>query len=400
MKISFITTVFNEGETIDRFFKSLFQQTQLPDEIIVVDGGSTDDTLKILHKVIARSSAKQNDEALPAGRQESQAQRLPRSFVARNAAVKFKVIIKKGNRSVGRNEAIKHTKGDVIVCTDAGNVLDKNWIKYITKPFIQTSPRPSPNRRGSSAVDVVAGYYKGIAKTIFQKCLIPYTLVMPDKVNPDNFLPATRSIAFTKSIWRKVDGFDENYSHNEDYVFANKLKESNAKIIFAKEAVVHWLPRTTFKQAFVMFFRFALGDAESNLWRSKVLLLFARYLLIGYLLFLCFLYHSIIGIFFVLGLFILYLFWSIWKNYPYVKDIKAVFFLPALQLTADAAVIVGSIIGLVKQKRAISGSLLFIITLYICIVAMTFSWGAPNASHPFPYHMDEWHQFHAVGTTF
>ena len=97
---------------------------------------------------------------------------------------------------------------------------------------------------------------------------------MPDKVNPDNFLPATRSIAFTKSIWKKVGGFDEKYSHNEDYVFANKLKESNAKIVFAKDAVVHWLPRNSFKQAFVMFFRFALGDAESNLWRSKVLLLY------------------------------------------------------------------------------------------------------------------------------
>ena len=361
MKISFITTVFNEEKTIDQFFESLHGQTKAPDEIVIVDGGSSDSTISKIETQKA---------------------------VFKKKKIHFKLLIKTGNRSVGRNEAIKHAKGDVIVCTDAGNVLDKNWIKYITKPFIKKN------------VDVVAGYYKGIAKTIFQKCLIPYALVMPDKVNPDNFLPATRSIAFTKSIWKKVGGFDEKYSHNEDYVFANKLKESNAKIVFAKDAVVHWLPRNSFKQAFVMFFRFALGDAESNLWRSKVLLLFARYLLIGYLLFLSLLYHSMIGVFLVVGLFILYLLWSILKNYRYVNDIKAIVFLPALQLTADVAVIAGSIIGLVKQKHTMSGSVIFIITLYICIIAMTFSWGAPNASHPFPYHMDEWHQLHAVGTTF
>jgi glycosyltransferase involved in cell wall biosynthesis len=54
MKISFITTVFNEEKTIDRFFESLLGQTKAPDEIVIVDGGSTDDTLKVIHNVIAR----------------------------------------------------------------------------------------------------------------------------------------------------------------------------------------------------------------------------------------------------------------------------------------------------------------------------------------------------------
>ena len=48
MKISFITTVFNEEKTIRAFFDSLFSQSKLPDEIVIVDGGSNDNTIAIL----------------------------------------------------------------------------------------------------------------------------------------------------------------------------------------------------------------------------------------------------------------------------------------------------------------------------------------------------------------
>ena len=166
MKISFITTIFNEELTIKKFLSSLIAQTKFPDEIIIVDGGSTDNTLLVVSQFAFPLSNK-----------------------------KIKIIQKKGNRSVGRNEAIKNATGDIIVCTDAGNLLDRDWIKNITKPFL------------NKTIDVVAGYYKGKAKNIFQKCLIPYALVMPDKVEPDNFLPATRSIAFKKSIWKKSRRF-------------------------------------------------------------------------------------------------------------------------------------------------------------------------------------------------
>lgn len=306
MKVSFITTVFNEEKTIDGLLNSLFAQTHLPDEIIIVDGGSTDHTVVNIKYQI--SNIKNNN-------------------------VKFKVLVKKGNRSVGRNEAIKNVTGDIIVCSDAGNILDKKWIENIIKPFKNKS------------ADVVAGYYKGKASNIFQKCLIPYVLVMPDKINPENFLPATRSMAFKKSIWKKVGRFDEKYSHNEDYVFAKKLKKIKAKIIFAKDAVVYWLPRNSFKQAFTMFYRFAFGDAEANILRYKVLFIISRYI-IGLLiiLFALLLKSSFLLILFF-ALIATYVYWSIWKNYKYVKNYKAIFILPSLQFISDAAVIVGTISG-------------------------------------------------------
>lgn len=325
MKITFITTVFNEKKTIGKFLDSLFIQSKLPDEIIIVDGKSTDQTIEEIKRY---------------------------KLISKKNKIPFKILMKEGNRSIGRNEAIKNAAGEIIICSDAGNILDRKWLENITKQF------------KDKKVDVVAGYYKGLAKNVFQKCLVPYVLVMPDKVNPDNFLPATRSIAFTKAVWKKTGGFEERFSHNEDYVFANKLKKINAKIIFTKDAIVNWIPRNTFREAFIMFFRFALGDAEAGIFRPKVIFIFIRYMIFFLLIILSVIYKSTFILDSLVLILIIYLFWAIQKNYKYVNDWLAFFILPLLQLTADLAVMSGTLIGLFKRT---STKKIFIIYLPIYI---------------------------------
>ena len=185
--VSLIVTVYNEQSTIIDFLKSALNQTFLPEEIIVVDGGSKDNTVKLISSLIPLAKAK-------------------------NVQIKF--LIKKGNRSTGRNRAVKASRNEIILCSDSGNILDKKWIENIIKPF------------NNKSVNVVAGYYKGLSRGVFQESLIPYVLVMEDNVDEKNFLPATRSMAFKKSIWKKAGGFEEKLSHNEDYAFANKLKQT------------------------------------------------------------------------------------------------------------------------------------------------------------------------------
>src|SRR3990167_11068705 len=203
MKLSLIVAVLNEEKYIGKLIDSISIQTKIPDEIIIVDGGSSDQT-------VARI---QNSK-----------------FKIQNCNSKFKIIIKPGNRAVGRNEAIRVSKGDIILSTDAGCTLDKNWVKNITAPFATkvhlrgafsvTSEVAEGLLRGGR-VDVVAGYYRGKPQNTFQKSLVPYVLVMEDKIKGE-FLPATRSMAFKKSIWKKVGGFDETLSHNEDYALDRK----------------------------------------------------------------------------------------------------------------------------------------------------------------------------------
>jgi len=303
MKVSFVATVINEELTIKAFLNSIFSQSKIPDEVIIVDGGSTDGTLDILSRY------------------------------------KVSVISKKGNRSVGRNEAIREAKNEIIACSDSGCILDKDWVKNIVKPF--NNPK----------IDVVAGYYKGIARTVFEKSLIPYVLVMPDKVNPDTFLPATRSMAFKKSIWKKAGGFPEEFSNNEDYVFAKNLKRIGARIVFEKSAIANWIPRKNIKEAFVMFYRFALGDAEAKIFRPKVGFIFQRYI-IGLALVLLFLdLKSSPILYAVCILLVLYILWSIFKNFKYVKDLRGIIYLPLIQFASDLAVIYGSIVGLLVKSK-------------------------------------------------
>lgn len=317
MKISFITTVLNEENTISELLESLNNQTKKPDEIIIVDGGSSDQTV---------TEIKNHPFDKP---------RTRKSKIKNN--IEFKILIKKGNRSIGRNEAIRNAKGDIILCSDAGCVLDKNWIKEIIAPF------------SDHETDVVSGYYKGIAKNAFEKALVPYVLVMEDRLNPNNFLPATRSIAFKKNIWKKLGGFDEKLNNNEDYVFAKKLKKAGAKILFAKEAIVFWRPRKNLKEAFIMFYRFAKGDSESGIFRPKVALILGRYL-IGIIFLLLFFYTHLPFLAILISLLLIsYVFWAVLKNYKYVDNLLSAFYLIVLQFLSDFAVIMGTSKGLLER---------------------------------------------------
>lgn len=306
MNVSLIMTVLNEERTITTMLQSISEQSYSPNEVIIVDGGSVDATSEKIKKY-----------------------HFPKS-------IKITLLEKKGNRSVGRNEAIRHASGEIIACSDAGCILDRNWLREIINPFSETH------------VDVVAGYYQGKTEDVFQQCIVPYVLVMPDRVNPQTFLPATRSMAFRKKVWQKVKGFDERFSHNEDFVFAKKIKRAGYTIVFTKDAIVYWLPPKKITSVFRMFFRFALGDAEAKIYRPKVVLLFLRYLIFLLLLLLAVATSNkkTLVVLFVLGM--MYVIWSVQKNYRYVGQLKAIVYLPFLQIVSDVAVLGGTILGIIS----------------------------------------------------
>ena len=82
MRVSVICTVLNEGESIRRLMDSLANQTRPPEEIVIVDGGSRDNTVAVLNEYAGR---------------------LP-----------LHVLVEPGaNISHGRNVAIANTTGDV-----------------------------------------------------------------------------------------------------------------------------------------------------------------------------------------------------------------------------------------------------------------------------------------------
>lgn len=365
---SLICTVLNEEKNIEKLIKSVALQSLKPSEFIIVDGGSMDSTVEIIKNCIQKYQ--------------------------RNLTIKL--IIKKGNRSVGRNAGIREAQFPLILFTDSGCVLHKDWVINIIKPF------------KDKKVEVVAGYYKGKPENIFQKALVPFVLVMEDRINSENFLPATRSMALRISVWRNLNGFNEKLSHNEDYDFARRIRLAGYEISFKKDAIAYWIPRKNIFQSFKMFFRFAYGDIQANIFRVNVSFLFFRYILAIYLVSLIPIMKSISLNIFLAFCLILYISWTIWKNYKYVNNYQAVFYLPLLQFTADLAVLSGSIVSFFKHLKWVNilyflkknKSLLLISIFYLMVMLFQINWGIPNPSHPFNHFMDEWHQSQSIRNLF
>ncbi len=301
-KVTVILTVKNEEKSLALFLDSVIKQTKKPDEIVVVDGGSGDNTPRILDSY---------------------------KYKIKN----LRVIIKSGNRSVGRNTAIKNSIHEIIAVTDAGCVLDKHWLEKIVKPF------------ENEQVSVVSGFYKPLTKGVFEKCLSTYTCVMEDRLDIDNFLPSSRSVAFRKSAWKEVKGYPENLDTCEDLMFDKKLQAEGFKFYTQKSAFVWWPQRKNILQAAKQFFIYARGDGKARYFRNTTPLLFGRYIfgfaLLGFIIF-----SKNYFIFYILySIFLLYILWSIQKNYRYVNHWKAFFCLPLLQFVSDICVISGTIIG-------------------------------------------------------
>ena len=158
-----------------------------------------------------------------------------------------------GNRSVGRNAAVRAATGSVIACTDAGVDVDREWLERITRPFEE-----------NPAVDVVGGFYRAAGETGFERAAGIVSAPSLEEVDLDRFLPSTRSVAFRRAAFERVGGFDEALWHNEDTPFALALKEAGCVFAFAPDALVRWRPRGTLRAFIHQHRRFGIGDGEAR----------------------------------------------------------------------------------------------------------------------------------------
>lgn len=310
MNAAFVTTYLNEENDILSFLKSLFKQSKLPKEIILVDGGSTDKTNEKIKEFL--------------------------STIPSNKKAKVKIVKKIGNRSKGRNAGIALAKQNVIAVSDVGCILEKRWFERIVDPF------------KNSNVDVVSGFYKPICNNVFEKCLSTYTCTMQDKLNHD-FLPSSRSVAFKKSAWKKVNGYPKDLDTCEDLVFAKKLRKKKLVFKLQKNAIVYWPQRKNIFEAAKQFFSYSQGDGKARYVRKNTPLLFLRYLILCIVVVTYLKTNNSIALLIIYTSILLYIIWSIKKNYRYVKDVKSYFILPILQVVSDLAVMLGMCIGFAKS---------------------------------------------------
>lgn len=304
--VTVITTVRNEAQTIEGLLASLFAQTVLPAEIVIIDAASSDETVAVVN------TFKKNHQNIPI---------VIESFPC--------------NRSTGRNRAIHLAQSPLIAITDSGCQPHLNWLEKLLNAY--------------SDGHVVAGYAIGIPDTAFQEAVIPYLLVMPDKVNPATYLPATRSMLIEKQAWKSVGGFDEHLNTSEDFVFAMKLRSKNLPITFAKDAQVDWFPPTKLKQFAKTIVSFAACDMAAGILRPKVITMYGRYVLGALFIFALYsIFHAGIATLCAASGILMYSLWAIKKNQRYVPH--GWYWLPVLQFVADAGVMIGTGWGAVRRK--------------------------------------------------
>lgn len=243
-KVSVCVTVYNESkETINKLLTALNRQTLKPNEIILIDASE-------------------------------KTQRFKKSKTLSN----LKIINKTGiSRSGGRNIAIKKAKNEIVAITDSGCIPHKDWLEKLTDPFKNEN------------VDVVSGFYKMVSRNNFEKTEAVFLGVAQKDMNSD-FMPSARSMAFTKTIWKKAGGFPENLNDTaEDNVFNLNLLKTGAKFVVAKNAIVDWYMPETIKNYYLKIKNYARGDAQSGIWwhpvkkwkthNLKVMTIFVRYML-------------------------------------------------------------------------------------------------------------------------
>ena len=170
MQVSVICTVLNEGESIRRLMDSLVAQTRTPDEVVIVDGGSSDNTVAILDEYRDR--------------------------------LRLRVLIERGaNISRGRNVAIAAARGEIIASTDAGVRLEPQWLAELVKPLENSDARAA------------AGFFVSDPQTTFEVAMGATVLPDVEDIDPSKIdllvIPGGHPSEIVKdpSLGNKVQAF-------------------------------------------------------------------------------------------------------------------------------------------------------------------------------------------------
>jgi len=231
MKISLISTVKNCAGGVDEFLASLAAQTRRPDEVIIVDGGSTDGTAEQFER----------DETITLIREPG------------------------ANISRGRNIALGAASHDLIAVTDADCSLEPGWLEAIAAPL-------------EAGADVSMGFYAPVIVGFFQTCMAAVNLPLDAaEVDPATFMPSARSVAYRRDAIEVVGGYPEWLGIGEDMWVNHRWREQGLDLRFAPDAVVRWRLRSGMRDTWVQYFRYARGDAQAGMYPERHALRYGVY---------------------------------------------------------------------------------------------------------------------------
>jgi glycosyltransferase involved in cell wall biosynthesis len=229
LKVSLVIPVLNESQSLINLIESVKYQTILPDEVIFVDGGSTDNTVELIKDEIDQDH-------------------------------RFRVIeIKNGTPGQGRNVGVENAEYKWIAFTDGGIILEPEWLENLVK-IVEKNP----------ATDCVYGNVAPIIKTVFEKCAA-LAYVPPEDAN--GIRRSIASCLLKKEVWLKIGGFPDLRAA-EDLIFMEAIEKQNFRIGYAPKALVHWELRQGFFstfQKFVLYSKHNVFAGRQATWHYGIL---------------------------------------------------------------------------------------------------------------------------------
>lgn len=197
--MSVVIPVLDEEATIGGLLDSLRAQSRPAEEIVVADGGSTDETLDRV-----QSYAR---EGLPV-KTLSVAGAFP---------------------GEGRNHGVLAARGELIAFTDGGVRVNARWLENLLEP-IERDP----------LVDVVYGHCEPVTDSFFKECAA--MAFVPAPVWRDGYrirAPFIVSSLLRRSVWEAVGGFPP-FRAAEDLIFMERIAEKRFRVAYAPGAIAYW----------------------------------------------------------------------------------------------------------------------------------------------------------------
>jgi len=228
MRVSAVVPVKNEERSIGRLLDALLNQTRRPDEIVVVDGGSTDRTADIVRTYIA--------EGYPV--------RLIRTDHAYPGQA--------------RNIGVALSKGEVIAFWDGGMVPRPDTLERLVQPILK------------GTADFVHGRLviepAGFADRCFMLALLPAWNAVQNGFR-FNAHPVANT-ALRRSLWAAAGGFPP-WRAGEDQAFREGVAACGARVTYEPEAVTVFRPDESFPRLLrklAVYSRHNLLAGRGRLW--------------------------------------------------------------------------------------------------------------------------------------
>ena len=250
--VSLVIPVRNEGPRVAVTLDSIFAGTRLPEEIIIADGRSTDDT-------VARCAP------------------------YRDRGVRLTVV---DNPEVysggGRNAGVAASSGSIIVLADCGNTVASDWLEQMVQPFLS-----------DPAVDLVCGIFTPLVDSDFEHCyaaiqhfqnyhLEEYADAELEAIRPAIILPGGGTIAMRRSVFERVGGYPSWLHRAQDKLFSRKAYALGVRVAVSWHARIQHHMRSNVRSAAQISFQYGRGNGRSRyLSRHTIKLAFIYAALLG-----------------------------------------------------------------------------------------------------------------------